>query len=1586
MKIFCRLFPITLMFFALGLPLAWFAFSQQPSKTESPLDVAVYQDLMSHEVTDFADLESLIRDEREWYAIITPPAADFTLRQPIYPVIPFSWSHFPKEFPDILGDRFDYEYSVPVYKLRVVEDRETRQLHFYGKSGELLFSRDTPQDYDPFEWLKSRYPGLYSGRYALSEVKEVEAVYDQARVELIVTLIPTEYVESYLYAQAKVFEYQRSIMNEEDSGFMMMRMGAESNIVITSLAKMTNGLRLEIGYPEEFGDLLEVYRATDLMERDWQLVSDPLETTGTTSIAWLDADFGSLGVAFYAVGNHDLDCDADGFNDAFEIFVIGTDPNDAGSHGAYLSGEIHYSGQETGEIFVRAVTQSADSWSKTWQTVQSSPSFYEIVVANNASYWLKSFMDLNANQRHDVWEPMGMHRLTPLYATTDVASLDVTLVDQPSIWGSISYSGNATGDIHVIAAPFYSWGSSYKTIIPHIQGEASLTGDPVYVSFPVDYSITGLPPGNYIIRAFIDEDGSGFYTPHEPGGQYASTALSVSNRVIGIDFMIDADRDEDGIPDWWEMQYFGGATNAVASTDTDSDGLTNFDEYLLGTEPLDPDTDGDWFMDGYEVDEGFNPLASTNAPVILAIVNDNDEYTASTNILLSLPGVYAEQILVGERLDLDDGIMMAFTHPIPYGLQHRTNDWRDIYFRLSRGANVSPTYRGSIQFDDTAPVLYGITPENNHVTSNRWVKIEGFMFDEGSPVRVFVNDEWSHGGTADTFWHHRVLLEEGTNVVVIRAEDLAGHSTTQTVHIMRDTSADSTPPALQISLSGQSAGTNGMGYAFYGDAPDIHFSGVVDDPTAQVFVYSISDSEIDGPWEAVVTDTQVWAMAHVRPGTNLIMAIASDAAGNTSTSACHVVRDTNFYLRISYLPPYQVMNVASTTVHGVASPMFSNATITVNGVMCNVGSQGGPTSFSTIEKVPLQRGRSKLIVQADIGGNSYYADTTVVGYTVLSSDDRTKGEYRSCFIRMISPGYCSRNEFYEESESRYQWDSEYKTFDTFKAVDSNSFHSCAAEVEPCAPLDPEQTVCWPAPDPYYASHFQETPPFYNHINMGRHTEEIVTVETSSDYRWTRKQDHADSELRFKYYSPTPDPQYIVIHFPSLYMNDVAVTSAYPNIMLNGRQGFMRDGKVSFIMHVLPDQEYTIRPSDFSWPSRNSSVPYLAGTHFGSGKTLHFSPSITIHPLRPTFLSGTTTNFSPHLGESAALKVGIEPSPPPGGYPGISFECWIVRNLVGGEKQTIQALDVDPTNSSNYVTWRDADFSTLALTWNGIPHPVAGYNRPPSVGDDEFVGVGGNRFNRMLPAVEIGKPVPPPFYYAVARLRADYDQSIISEAEKKIVVPQVVLLQSTPAAEAALLAPILDGTNVVASAFNYLDVLDLISDARLRLYAYYGSNVNLRLVTSPSGLSGDYATVTFDTRHPTSDRWGDADWPLDFGNVVFDDTARVYVVPTRNRFLGAYLVEGMTNIPFTVKEQQFTFSKTATHEMGHLLGLVSTNPALNGFLYSDGQHNRPPITPLDIMNRGADDVLEYRIGRTPSGLPWVFRYVNHEYLKFVLPTY
>lgn len=66
-------------------------------------------------------------------------------------------------------------------------------------------------------------------------------------------------------------------------------------------------------------------------------------------------------------------------------------------------------------------------------------------------------------------------------------------------------------------------------------------------------------------------------------------------------FSLDVDADGNGLPDWWELFYFGTTTGTATNEDAESDGLTNLEEYQAGLNPLNSDTDTNGVPDAIEV-------------------------------------------------------------------------------------------------------------------------------------------------------------------------------------------------------------------------------------------------------------------------------------------------------------------------------------------------------------------------------------------------------------------------------------------------------------------------------------------------------------------------------------------------------------------------------------------------------------------------------------------------------------------------------------------------------------------------------------------------------------------------------------------------------------------------------------------------------------------------------------------------------------------------------------------------------------------------------------------------------------------------
>ena len=136
-----------------------------------------------------------------------------------------------------------------------------------------------------------------------------------------------------------------------------------------------------------------------------------------------------------------------------------------------------------------------------------------------------------------------------------------------------------------------------------------------------------LPQAVYWMAAMVvaDTDGDGL-------DDYEEVA------VYGTD-PCEEDSDGDGLPDTWECHYCDDGFDPVVPNvndaglgtgpddDLDLDGLTNREEYEWGTDPGEPDTDGDGVDDGSEVEVGFDPVdAVDQMPVLwMQLVGDLDE-------------------------------------------------------------------------------------------------------------------------------------------------------------------------------------------------------------------------------------------------------------------------------------------------------------------------------------------------------------------------------------------------------------------------------------------------------------------------------------------------------------------------------------------------------------------------------------------------------------------------------------------------------------------------------------------------------------------------------------------------------------------------------------------------------------------------------------------------------------------------------------------------------------------------------------------------------------------------------------------------
>jgi hypothetical protein len=117
--------------------------------------------------------------------------------------------------------------------------------------------------------------------------------------------------------------------------------------------------------------------------------------------------------------------------------------------------------------------------------------------------------------------------------------------------------------------------------------------------------------------------------------------LTIANQTITIiQAGTQADTNSDSLPDTWQAQYFGvsSSTNAAPSADPDHDGFSNLDEYLAGTNPMDPNS--------------------------LLRISSFAQATGSPSFIIGFPSMTDRYYQVQQKTDLLDPQWSAFTNAV----------------------------------------------------------------------------------------------------------------------------------------------------------------------------------------------------------------------------------------------------------------------------------------------------------------------------------------------------------------------------------------------------------------------------------------------------------------------------------------------------------------------------------------------------------------------------------------------------------------------------------------------------------------------------------------------------------------------------------------------------------------------------------------------------------------------------------------------------------------------------------------------------------------------------------------------------------
>lgn len=211
---------------------------------------------------------------------------------------------------------------------------------------------------------------------------------------------------------------------------------------------------------------------------------------------------------------------------------------------------------------------------------------------------------------NDAWDAGGGIFMSPTYLPTgsitnnifannaEHAIWELNSGDDPAIENNLFFN-NPEGHFFDDGVTSIASATDLNTLVPEASGNVEM--DPLFGS---DYHFRSTSPaidaGTTTNASLTDFDGEA--RPVD----VASVGINGVGVAYDIGYDEFLDTDEDGLPDYWEIQYGLDEESNVGddgpSGDLDEDGLTNLEEYEdYNTDPFDSDTDGDGLNDDDEV-------------------------------------------------------------------------------------------------------------------------------------------------------------------------------------------------------------------------------------------------------------------------------------------------------------------------------------------------------------------------------------------------------------------------------------------------------------------------------------------------------------------------------------------------------------------------------------------------------------------------------------------------------------------------------------------------------------------------------------------------------------------------------------------------------------------------------------------------------------------------------------------------------------------------------------------------------------------------------------------------------------------------
>ncbi|MGA2869545.1 MAG: hypothetical protein ABSF34_10345, partial [Verrucomicrobiota bacterium] len=454
------------------------------------------------------------------------------------------------------------------------------------------------------------------------------------------------------------------------------------------------------------------------------------------------------------------------------------------------------------------------------------------------------------------------------------------------------------------------------------------------------------------------------------------------------------DPNGNGLPNWWELEYFGNTDESA--TNLDFDGNTLLSDYQNN---LDPD------VIQFSLAATNNYVATSNSQLGL-------------NISCGIPGSVA--ISVDDTNYLNDADWHDYTGTNLNVNLGTTQGWHNIWVGLKGFAtNATVTWQWErLKLDLTPPQIVITNPVSGTLTQPL-LELQGYSPEALSSIsydltnalglvtnqqivildQAYSTNTWEF--TTNSFQGFDIPLTNGLNTITIHASDLAGNTTVTNFNFIVDYSSKTNPPTVQICWPPNGIPVCGNVFTLRGQ---------VADPTVTTTLQFVDTNGLTNTlFGEMERNGRFWLEnLPLNSGTNLFTLTVADVASNVWTTNLSVVQSP-MTLTMNPVSDNSQLWQSNIDISGLISD--PTASILVNGVE---GTNNGDGTWSAND-VPVSPGGVAIfdINATSLDGNEQ-ADN--------ASTDKPMRLYIGHYQMSVDGDYVNTNgDVYETSHTDLEW-------------------------------------------------------------------------------------------------------------------------------------------------------------------------------------------------------------------------------------------------------------------------------------------------------------------------------------------------------------------------------------------------------------------------------------------------------------------------------------------------------------------------------------------------------------------------------------